>query len=169
MTKEEFERLKEAEKAHLRKLKELKQTLFGAQRVASSRQALEDMSTGSQDVLDEHAQLVDRLSQDAAISEARMDIALSAEDERARAEKAEEMEEDLRKARAQDLIRRMREQIALDDAGSSTQSAPAQESSEKERTPVEKTIGRPVEPPASPPEAAETKQQPEKTIGRMRP
>jgi len=127
------------------------------------------MSTGSQNVLDEHAQFVDRLNQDAAMAEARMDIALSAEDERARAEKAEEMEEDLRKARAEDMIRRMREQMASDDTASTTQSAPAQASSEDERTPVEKTIGRPAEQPKSTPEAAETKTQPEKTIGRMRP
>ncbi|HET6566687.1 MAG TPA: hypothetical protein VFG50_01910 [Rhodothermales bacterium] len=169
MTQEEFDRLKEDEKAHLRKLKELKQALFGAQRVASSRQALEDMSTGSQNVIDEHAQLVDRLSQDAALSEARMDMALSAEGERANAEKIEEMEEDLRKARAQDLIRRMREQMASEDAGASAGPAPAQDAPEKERSPVEKTIGRRAEQPESSPEAAETKNQPEKTIGRMRP
>lgn len=167
MTREEFERLKEAEKAHLRKLKELKQTLAGARRIQSSRQALDDMMSGSRDILDENDGLVERLSQDAAISEARVDMALDSESERNREADAEEIEEELRKARAQELVRRMRQQITPDTEG--TAAPPAADAPEEQRASSEKTIGKPQELQPDPRPEPEGKGLPEKTIGRVKP
>ncbi len=168
MDKDEFERIKQGEKSHLRKLKELKQTLSGLRRTQSSRQALDDMTSGSREVLDTHAEFVDRLSRDAAMTEARMEIALEAERERSAAlpkPSPEEVEEELRKARAQALVQQMRGEISGEQ-----RVTPTSTPDDKSREPGEKTIGRAAPAPepgaGSGPAGAE---KPAKTIGRMRP
>ncbi len=166
MTREEFERLKEAEKAHLRKLKELKQTLAGVRRMHSSRQALDDMTKGSRDLLDENDRLVEHLTREAAVTEARVDMALDAESARKAEAEMEELEEALRKARAQEFVRRMREETGL-DTETTPESSPSA-ASEDQRAPSEKTIGKPKEHSSAPAPESEGRRLPEKTIGRIK-
>ena len=144
MTREEFERLKEAEKEHLRKLRELKQTLREAERKRSISQVVGDMATESQDLLDTNTRLADELLFQTARSEARLAMALEEELEKARKE-----EEALRARR---LIEEMKSGLL---AGGET-TEPVDKKEDKASDKVEK----------DPLPAAG--QPPEKTIGRMR-
>lgn len=169
---EEFERIKEEEKVHLRKLKELKQMLTGARRLNTTRASLDEMTSESERLLEENDALVRGLSQDAAIQDARMDMALAGEAERnagaAQRVDPEEQEEELCKIRAQELIRQMKSQFggAPDQSASSST---LRESPEAARIPSEKSIGRPPREPEQPEDPAGPNSAPEKTIGRMKP
>ena len=155
MTPEEYERFKEAEKAHLRKLKELKQAHHQLQRKARVTRAVTDMAEGISNLYDEHNEMVERLQHDTIHSEARMEVALdnlSADDAALEQLDAAELEADqtLRKARAQELIRRMKAaesgEAEVPDAaptpvpasGAGSETCPATPSSDL----PEKTIGR---------------------------
>lgn len=148
MTPEEYERIKEAEKAHLRKLKELKQAVRSLERKRSIGRVLSDMVTGSRTLLDENQELIDELALQTARSEAHLEIALSEiEQEKAIPEVDE-------KTRARQIVEQIR----------------AQSTSEVEEKPVQK--------PGSADERSSTSAGgarqddpfpvPEKTIGRMR-
>ena len=76
MTPEEYERFKEAEKIHLRKLKEIKKVHAQMQRKSQVTRAVTDMASGIEDLFSEHEEMVYRLQADAAGSEARLDVAL---------------------------------------------------------------------------------------------
>lgn len=155
MTPEEYERFKEAEKAHLRKLKELKQQHHQLQRKAKVTRAVTDMAEGINGLYDEHNEMVERLQRDTIHSEARMEVALdnlSADDAALEQLDAAELEADqtLRKARAQELIRQMKAA-----EGGDTDAAPARR--------AEDSGASNETPPATP-----SSDLPEKTIGRMR-
>ena len=159
MTPEEYERFKEAEKAHLRKLKELKQAHHQLQRKAKVTRAVTDMAEGISSLYDEHNEMVERLQHDTIHSEARMEVALdnlTADDAALERLDAAELEADqtLRKARAQELIRQMK--AAEGGEVEPPSAAPASPSSAASGAGSET---RPV-PPSS--------DLPEKTIGRMR-
>ncbi len=175
MDKNEFERLKEEEKAHLRKLRELKQTHRGAQRQASTVKALNAMMDNG---LDATSAATDKLMRDAAHAEARYDLALDGTapvtgntDDLDRA--------DLAKAEAEALVRQMKVQMgavsdpSMTDAAqaASEPSAPASAKASPATGPgtdapgtdTPKTIGRtplPDEPPPADPS--------DKSIGRPR-
>lgn len=153
MTPEEYERFKEAEKAHLRKLKELKQAHHQLQRKAKVTRAVTDMAEGISSLYDEHNEMVERLQHDTILSEARMEVALdnlSSDDAALERLDAAELEADqtLRKARAQELIRQMKAAesgeplapaaAAKTDSGAGSETPPAAPSSDL----PEKTIGR---------------------------
>jgi hypothetical protein len=114
MTPEEFERLKEQEKAHLRQLRELKQKHQEVQRKKSIFDALRGLTRP--DIDETHDEQVGKLMQDAAMSEARLDIAMenvpgggaTLEDAAARAAKEAEDREALRKAEAAALVQQMK-------------------------------------------------------------
>lgn len=194
MTPEEFERIKEEEKAHLRKLKALKEaarTLGRQQRVT---QVLERMVEVSKDVLHKSEDLVDRLTHETARQEARLDIAMESADERNAARDAEEQleraEEELAEARAKATLREMKQQLGVPEASRPPAASPMEKTigtGPKAVPPVEKTIGpgaktEATTPPASstpvartsPADASDADQPrtdeplPEKTIGRMR-
>ena len=76
MTPEEYERFKEAEKAHLRKLREVKKMRGQLSRKATITQAVTDMAEGVRALFNEHEEMVARLERDTFESEARLDVAL---------------------------------------------------------------------------------------------
>lgn len=81
MTPEEYERIKEAEKEHLRALRQLKRRARTATRARSASRAVSDMVSSLESLLDEHREMTDRLTRDAALQEARLEVGLeSAED-----------------------------------------------------------------------------------------
>ncbi|MEM6646780.1 MAG: hypothetical protein AAF730_11055 [Bacteroidota bacterium] len=161
MTPEEFERLKEAEKAHLRKLRALKQAANQSRRQRSIGGALGNLAA-SNNLLDENDALVDRLNQDAIMGEARLDVTLdnlnARESEREQAGQRAQFEADQKRQRADDLIAQMKRQMGLID-----DSAPAAEDSPA--NPIEKTVGKPHATPQTP---SPDEPLPDKTIGRRR-
>ena len=105
MDKEEFERIKAEEKAHLRQLRQLKQTHRGAQRMASSAEALRKMRNEALEA--ETDAMTDKLLHDAAHAEARFELAT--EGYAPQTGNAEEVDrEDLAKAEAEALVRQMK-------------------------------------------------------------
>ena len=155
MTPEEYERFKEAEKAHLRKLRELKKSHQQMQRKARITGAVTDMAEGINSLFNEHEEMVDKLQRDSIVSEARMEVALDnidADDATLEALDAAELEADqaLRKARAQELIRQMKSTGGMPDSG---------DDSEKKDVSTARDETKPQ--PA-------TSDLPEKTIGRMK-
>lgn len=137
MTPEEFQRLKEAEKAHLRSLQKLKEAARQLRRQQSLTQAVENIVEGPRRVLDEQEALLEQLALDTARSEARLDMAmetLPAETPPALSD--EEAEEALRAQRAQALLRQLKQEMGAPEAPpSATPLAPD--------APQEKTLGGP--------------------------
>lgn len=161
MTPEEFERLKEAEKAHLRQLKALKQQHRDAQRKKGIYDALKGIVRPDLD--DVHEEMVDRLTMKNIESEARFEIALEnaelGDDALDRMVEEDAARDSIRKAVADELVRQMKL-----DAGSgsseSTTGIPAKAEG--------KTIGREPavnEPPQAASEESDDTRRP-KTIGR---
>lgn len=131
MTNEEYDRIKAAEKEHLRKMKELKEAARRLERSRKTQDAAADVDR-AQDALDENSALVRRLSKEAARTEARLDLALEASEE-----PAEDPVEDDPKARARDLVRRLREEMNAD----ADRATPASKDSPTDERP-DKTFGR---------------------------
>ncbi len=161
MTPEEFERLKEAEKTHLRKLKALKQQHRQAQRKKGLLDALKGIVRPDLD--DVHDEMVDKLTMKNIESEARFEIALEnaglTDDALESAAREEAEHEDLQKAQAEALVRRMKREAGGEVAPSSDQTNTHTEA---------KTIGRaptPEEPQAEPDETPSPARG-SKTIGR---
>ena len=174
MDKKEFERIKAEEKEHLRKLRALKHEHRGVTRQKKVLDALNAMQRPDLDATYEEA--MRGLTEDAAMTEARLEIAM--EDAHARAPKPEALteadREKLRKDEAAALIRQMKAEMGTPVS----EMTPTNETSdEAPSNPAERTIGRspaPARPepdvasqPAKPaaPEATNTS---EKTIGRKR-
>lgn len=121
MDKEEFERLKAEEKAHLKQLRALKGQHRDAQRKASTVNALNAMMDNG---LTKTGDATDKLMRDAAQAEARFDLALEGQapvtgnsDDLDRA--------DLAKAEAEALVRQMKVQMGAVDDTSMTDAAQA--------------------------------------------
>ena len=135
MTPEEFERLKEAEKAHLRKLKALKQQHRQAQRKKGLLDALKGIVRPDLD--DVHDEMLDKLTTKNIESEARFEIALEnaglADDALEKAAHEEAEREDLRKAEADAIVRQMKLEAGGGAAPSADETIAQAES---------KTIGR---------------------------
>lgn len=162
MDNDEFERLKAEEKAHLRKLRELKQTHRDVQRKASSVNALKAMRNA--ELEDETDALTDRLLRDATLQEARLDLAL--EGRAPQTGNADEVDRAaLAKAEAEALVRQMK---AAMGGGATPATPPSERPTPPPAAPADpasgKTIGR-TPPPDEPPPAADRGA---KTIGRSR-
>ena len=161
MTPEEFERLKEAEKTHLRKLKALKQQHRQAQRKKGLLDALKGIVRPDLD--DVHDEMLDKLTMKNIESEARFEIALEnanlTDDALDKAAQEEAEREVLRKAEADALVRQMKME-AGEGAASSTDETNAEAEG--------KTIGRAPTPEEPEAESHETpsKTRGSKTIGR---
>ena len=158
MTPEEYEQFKEAEKAHLRNLRELKKTHKQLQRKAKVTGAVTDMAESMNQLFDEHGEMVDKLQRDSIESEARMEVALDnvdMDDKVQEAQDAADLEaaETLRKARAQELIRQVKaaEGAPASASPSTPESAPSAEPGSDATTDEESSS-----------------ELPEKTIGRMK-
>ena len=152
MSPEEFQRLKDEEKAHLRKLRDLKQTY----RDAARKKTIVDAVTGMRSTAleDETQALTDKLQSGAALQEARMELAMENEDEIA---KAEADRDALRKAEAAALVA----QFKAEAGGSALTKPTAQAAADSGAA---KTIGR--QPEAEDPAAPDAPGKPAKTIGR---
>ena len=168
MDKDEFERIKAAEKEHLRTLRGLKQQHRDATRKASTMNALRGMLTPNQDAT--HDEFTGKVNQSAAMAEARLELA---QEEAARIAQQEADAEVTRQSEAEALIRQMKAELG----DTSASGAPASDAAPTPRMPSEdvrrrasggdnKTIGRtPPEPDA--PEASEPARG-AKSIGRRR-
>jgi hypothetical protein len=161
MTPEEFERLKEAEKVHLRKLRALKQQHRHAQRKKGLLDALKGIVRPDLD--DVHDEMLDKLTMKNIESEARFEIALenaSLTDDALESAAREEAEREvLQKAQAEALVRRMKAEAGAGVAPASSQTnaeaggktigrapTPEEPETESDETPsptkASKTIGR---------------------------
>lgn len=149
MTPEEFNRLKEAEKDHLRKLKKLKDTARMLERQKNVSRAVTDMTTSMEAKLSEHTDIMDQIAADAALSEARLEIAMESNEKADRVAQELKDEETLSKERAKQLIRQMKAESGEE---SKISSARAQTESKKKT-----------------PKKDQAENLPEKTIGRMKP
>lgn len=167
MKREEFERLKEEEKAHLREVQRLKQRLREAERVRSIGKALGDVeSAGSMDELDE---ALSKVQLEALEGESRLDLALESSQD-AKLDKTPdpaEMEAELSKARAAELVRHMK--ISMGLAERDSRPASSSDSATVE-SPAGKSVGRGHREDSEPDDSdAETSDSNvEKTIGRMK-
>ena len=170
MSPEEYQRYKDAEKAHLRKLKELKKAVHTLERQKAVTQATEKVAEGH-NLLEKQKDLVDELAFETAQHEARLDVALEGANEAEKEADMEMLEEELQRERAQALVRQLKRQMGGEDEPLEPQPTRAS----VERDPA-------TSPAAPPPPAAEddagartasrhpTKgrpDRPEKTIGRM--
>lgn len=163
MTPEERERLKEAEKAHLRQLKALKSQYRDAKRKRGLLDALQGMIRP--DIDEVHDEMVDKLTRKNIESEARFEIAMEnagidGEDPLDKAVRQEAEREALRKAEADELVRQFKQEM-----GGGSPAVPSGD--ETERTPSRtapsapsgtKTIGR-TPPPVEEPEADDASSQ----------
>lgn len=160
MSPEEFERLKNEEKAHLRQLRDLKAQQRDAQRKVQIANAVTGMRNPELEASTDA--LTDRLMRDAAFHEARMDLAV--ESSQGAAEAAAQTVADreaLRQAEAAALVAQLKAGMGGPAAG-----APATDASPAADAPAlpPKTIGRPP-----PPDIAPDAPTPDaKTIGRPR-
>ncbi len=150
MTNEEFQRLKEEEKKHLRAKKRLQRTLRALKQRNEMQGVVQRMKRGAARVLDETESLVDSLRRTVAQNQARFEVAL--DDEMTEPDALHEAEEALREERAEALLRRMKEEetssrsrpsISEDDETSEEQpeDAPTQDGPDNTDGP-DKTIGR---------------------------
>ena len=162
MTPEEFERLKEEEKRHLREMRALKQQYREAQRKRGLLDALRGMVNPEAEAT--HEEMLDRLTRQDVESEARFEVAMDAaglsEDAAARRAREEADREAVRKAEAEALVRQMKQQMG-DPNGGATASPPASAESARAEG---RTIGR-VPPPEEGEQRAEDPRG-AKTIGR---
>ena len=155
MTDDEFQRLKQEEKKHLRAKKRLQRTLKALKQRTEGQGVVQQMKRGAARVLEETESLVDSLRRTVAQDQAHLEVAL--DDAMTEAEALHEAEEALREERAEALVRRMkaeeerssrsRPSISEADAASDEQSSDEQSSDEQpEDTPAQdgpdKTIGR---------------------------
>ena len=133
MTREEFERIKEAEKEHLRALKKLKQTVRGLERQKSVNNALTDLASSTGNILDEHTALVEKLAEETAMQEARFEVALESigSDEAVAQQQALQDEADLAKieeerqqGRARVLVNQVKLQMGTTDVGGRGSASP---------------------------------------------
>ena len=145
MTDEEFQRLKEAEKKHLRAKKRLRRTLKALKQRNEVQGVMQRMKQGAVRLLDETESLVDSLRRSVAQDQARVEGTL--DDEIVEDEDLHAAEEELREERAEELVRRMKaEEQASSRPDPSVPSDEASSDSDgtddsEERGP-DKTIGR---------------------------
>lgn len=177
MTREEFERIKQAEKEHLRAIKKLKQTVKSLERQKSVNNALTNLASTTGDLLDEHTALVEKLSEQTALQEARFEVAMeSVEGDESSAAQRLKDEEELakieaarRQSRAQELVRKAKLQMGA--VGAEEPQTRAGDDARSRADEPERTIGRRTEkdPGGTSGSGQESdKPAPEKTIGRKR-
>lgn len=138
MTDDEFERLKEAEKQHLREKKQMRRTFDALKRRNRAEGILQKMKHGAQRLLEETESLVDTLRSQVARNEAELEVAIDDEDWE---DDLQEAEEELRKERAESLV----QQYKAASTPTSARSASEEEGDPDEVSSPDgpdKTIGR---------------------------
>ena len=151
MTPDEFNRLKEEEKAHLRQLRGLKQQHRDVQRKASILGALRGMDAGG--LAADTGANTDALMRDAATQEARLDLAMEGEADRVQAEADRDA---TRQASAAEFVRQLKA-----EAGATAGEQPARPAAADA---PDRTIGRRPAAAETPPDAPRDA----KTLGRPR-
>jgi hypothetical protein len=120
MNRDEIERLKEEEKAHLRKVRALKQQLREANRKKGLLDALKGLDTSALDAT--HEEMLRKVTEKNVTSEARFELAMEALDEAEKQEATRQemarIEAERQKKDAADLVRQMKTQM-LGDAEAS--------------------------------------------------
>lgn len=152
MKREDFERLKEEEKKHLREIRALKQRLKEAQRMQRIGSALRDIESGGN--LEGFERSLEDVERKALEQEARLDMAIESAASEEPAELPEVDEEALKLARAADFIRRMKVSLAEGEPPPKPARAGVEHDEPKDKAPDETDGGSPDY---------------EKTIGRMTP
>ena len=152
MKREEFERLKEEEKKHLREIRDLKQKLKAAQRIQRIGRALTEIEQAGE--LEGFDISLEEVQRKAAEQEARLDLVVDSADPIDPLEIQPIDDEALQKARAAEFIERLK--VSMEDPGDRAETAQA-------RTPDQQQE-RKVSGPAGEPSVDF-----EKTIGRMTP
>ena len=180
MTPEEYQRIKEAEKEHLKAVKKLKAQLRQVEKKGkagtkktSLEQAMDEIENApGGEILDTHEEMIDRLAMDAIHQEARLELALSSQKDLEPAEPTEtaaepeanvQSDEELKQLRAKELVRKMKIQMGLDQL--KRKQEPAQDVT-KEGGQGSSTVSTPES--ASTERTNEDKTKlPDKTIGRI--
>jgi hypothetical protein len=164
MTPEEFQRIKEAEKEHLRALKKLKEQLRAAQRLQTVNRALREMQDApGEDLERTHEEMIERLAMDTVRQEVQLDMAISEASAKTTEESAgptAASEVELEKLRAQSLIRQIKIEMGLETPPQKQDPAPNVATARRD---VEAEGGAPPAHPTPTPRTG-----PEKTIGRLR-
>jgi len=168
MTPEEFERIKEAEKEHLRKLKKLKEAHRQLKRQDKVTKAITDMTSSVQEKFDLHTDMMDQIAIESALNEARLEIALEASEQADVKEQAMRDENDLAKVKAKNRIRQMKIQSDGSDASKIEKAESAT------TTPSTRSLGRTASTDKKKESSQSSEEEskhdlPEKTIGRMKP
>ncbi len=118
MDRDEFERLKDEEKAHLRKVRALKQQLREAKRKQGVLGALQSLDTSALDAT--HEEMLRKVTEKNVTAEARFELAMDALDEAEKQEATREemarIEAEQQKTAAADLVRQMKVQMLGDAA-----------------------------------------------------
>jgi ABC-type transporter Mla subunit MlaD len=141
MSREELERIKEAEKEHLRSLKKLKEAARQLESRRKTAAALGNVAD-SRDLLDKTSSAIDQLAVEVARNEARLEIAFeSAQEADKRADLEQFEEEELRK-RAAGLIQQIRREASEPPLRASQHEKPHRTEDARPDSLPEKTIGR---------------------------
>lgn len=186
MTPEEYERFKDAEKAHLRQLKALKKAVRLLERQKKIQSSLADMTRSSAEALEAQEEMIDRLALETAQRQARLEVALESGSDaentkRADPIRSERADEELHRARARALVEKLKrssDPTAAPERERSPRTERTQPGSTERDGPRSTEPTRPASrepadsPPAGPPEADANPtrgrtDRPEKTIGRM--
>jgi hypothetical protein len=146
MTPEEYERIKEAEKEHLRALRRLKEVAREVERRRALGQAINRLVDEPRAAMEASDDAIDRIAIETARAEARFELAVELSQEAQQAIELERFEEDQLRKRAADLLSEVRDDL--------DRKPDAQPSSDESHTSQET---------ASPPAV------PAKSLGRMRP
>lgn len=153
MSPEDYERIKEAEKEHLRAMKKLKQQVRALKKKQRVSGSVADMARGMDSVLQTHEQALEDLALETLRNEARMEVALEQTDADALGSDTpplEDLNEAAQKARAKALVQQLKTQMGVP-------------------VPSNKPADPATTPPAVKPSSGTTPGDlPEKTIGRMR-
>lgn len=178
MTPEEFQRIKEAEKEHLRAMRKLKNAVRSLERQKKTTAALTDMAKSTENVLSTHETMLDKLAMETIQNEAKLEIALeqsslqsdevapdttatsrttsTASQSPAMSDHA--LEQETQRLKAKELIKSLKNQMS---AGTLGRDRP----SETGAKPESDSTGAS---PSTGDDSAESDPLPEKTIGRMR-
>ncbi len=135
MRPEDYQRLKEAEKEHLRALRRLKEAVRLLRRRRAIDEALTSLERQTEATLSAHNEALERLALETAYQEARLELALEGHE----LPPNDVPDPERTRRRAQELLRQLRDETETSDAADS--SAPA-------KVRPEKTLGR-LRPPGS--------------------
>ena len=174
MTPEEFEKIKQAEKEHLRKVRKLKNTVRQLERQKKISGAISDMTSSMTEKFDVHDDMVQRLAIDNALNEARLEIALEQSEEADKKAQLARDEEDLAQLQARQVVGQMRETAEKapsenDDSEKKASEGRSEDVSSTTKSTSEIKRRTPLDPGSKSKTSKKKDELPEKTIGRMGP